>query len=223
MSKFAVIFAIALGFAIVSTAFAGAQLVSAPTAQNTVSSTPTVPPPSNASAQFGPGILNNVGGVYSLSSNEAHPHSILQMIFQYFGEGSLALAPGSWIFVGGLWIWRGRMKSRWEALGFDSEVFELFVRMRGGKTRVKLLNSLLIPKDRFQLAQELGLDWKAVDRQVVMLNKYGFVREQTAYGRVRIYELTAVGKLLLQLLQNLDKEESGEAVMRMAEIPQSEV
>ena len=115
------------------------------------------------------------------------------------------------------------MKSRWEALGFDSEVFELFVRMRGGKTRVKLLNSLLIPKDRFQLAQELGLDWKAVDRHVVMLNKYGFVHEQAAYGRVRIYELTAVGKLLLQLLQNLDQEESGEAVLRMAEIPQPEV
>ena len=89
------------------------------------------------------------------------------------------------------------MKSRWEALGFDSEVFELFVRMRGGKTRVKLLNSLLIPKDRFQLAQELGLDWKAVDRHVMMLNKFGFVHEQTAYGRVRIYELTSVGKMLL--------------------------
>jgi len=213
LSKFAVIFAIALGLAIVSTAFAGIQLVSSPTAQNT----------SSGGLQFGAGVPSNSGGFYSLSTNEAHPHSILGMVFQYFGEGSLALAPGSWVFVGGLWIWRGRMKSRWEALGFDSEVFELFVRMRGGKTRVKLLNSLLIPKDRFQLAQELGLDWKAVDRHVVMLNKYGFVREQTAYGRVRIYELTAVGKLLLQLLQNLDQEESGEAVLRMAEIPQPEV
>ena len=126
-----------------------------------------------------------MGGVYgTLSSNAAHSHSILEMVLQFFGDRSLALAPGSWIFVGGLWIWRGRMKSRWEALGFDSEVFELFVRMRGGKTRVKLLNSLLIPKDRFQLAQELGLDWKGVDRHVVMLNKYGFVHEQAAYGRV---------------------------------------
>ena len=226
MSKFAVIFAIALGFAIVSTVIAGAQLVSSPTAQYSDASTSNVPNSSNASAQFqeGSGIASNgVGGVYTLPSNAAHSHSILEMVFQFFGGGSFALAPGSWIFVGGLWIWRGRMKSRWEALGFDSEVFELFVRMRGGKTRVKLLNSLLIPKDRFQLAQELGLDWKGVDRHVVMLNKYGFVHEQAAYGRVRIYELTAVGKLLLQLLQNLDREESGEAVLHMAEIPQPEV
>lgn len=193
MSKFAVIFAIALGLAIVSTAFAGMQLVSSRTAQNTSSGSPP----------FGATGPSKSGG--------------------YFGEGSLALAPGSWVLVGGLWIWRGRMKSRWEALGFDSEVFELFVRMKGGKTRVKLLNSLLIPKDRFQLAKELGLDWKAVDRHVVMLNKYGFVHEQAAYGRVRIYELTPVGKLLLQLLQNLDEEESGDAILRIAEIPQPDV
>jgi predicted ArsR family transcriptional regulator len=103
------------------------------------------------------------------------------------------------------------MKSRWEALGFDSEVFELFVRMRGGKTRVKLLNSLLIPKDRFQLAQELGLDWKAVDRHMAMLDKYGFVHEQASFGRVRIYELTTVGKMLLKLLQNLNEQDGEDA------------
>ena len=208
MSKFAVIFAVALGIAIISTTFAGLQLVASPAAQ---------------SIAFGPGVANNVWGAYSPTSNQAQPNSILAMIFQYFGDRSLAIAPSSWVLVGGLWIWRGRMKSRWEALGFDSEVFELFVRMRGGKTRVKLLNSLLIPKDRFQLAQELGLDWKAVDRHVVMLNKFGFIHEQTAYGRVRIYELTSVGKLLLQLLQNLDQEERGEAAVHMAEIPQPEL
>jgi len=188
MSKFAVVFAIALGLAIVSTAFAGLQVVS---------------------SQTSAGVLSNGGGPPSLSTYQTHPQSILGMVFQFFGDRSLALAPCSWVFVGGLWIWRGRMKSRWEALGFDSEVFELFVRMRGGKTRVKLLNSLLIPKDRFQLAKELGLDWKAVDRQVMMLNKFGFVCEQKAYGRVRIYELTSVGKMLLRLFQNLNEEENG--------------
>ena len=224
MSRFSVVFAVALGFAVLSTALAGIQLIYPSGAQSVVATAaaPTVSASSGAGMQFGAGVPGNGSSLNALST-AAHPLSVPGMILQFFGDRSLALAPGSWIFVGGLWIWRGRMKSRWEALGFDSEVFELFVRMRGGKTRVKLLNSLLIPKDRFQLAQELGLDWKAVDRHVVMLNKYGFVHEQAAYGRVRIYELTAVGKLLLQLLQNLDKEESGEAVMRMAEIPQSEV
>ena len=202
MSKFGVVFAMALGLAIVSSAVVGMQLVSAPSGSGGGASTLT-----NGGGEPGRGV-----------STEAHSNSILGMVFQYFGEGSFALAPGSWIFVGGLWIWRGRMKSRWEALGFDSEVFELFVRMRGGKTRVKLLNSLMIPKDRFELAKELGLDWKAVDRHVMMLDKYGFVHEQKAYGRVRIYELTSVGKMLLQLLQNLNEEERADNIPDLPEL-----
>ena len=202
MSKFGVVFAMALGLAIVSSAVVGMQLISAQSGSGGNASTLT-----NAGGEFGAGVSSNSGGHYSLPSSEARPSSILGMIFQFFGQTSLALAPGSWAFVGGLWIWRGKMKSRWESLGFDSEVFELFVRMRGGKTRVKLLNSLLIPKDRFQLANELGLDWKAVDRHMSMLDKCGFVREQAAFGRVRIYELTTMGKMLLKLLQNLNEEE----------------
>jgi len=225
LSRFAVLFAVALAFAVVSTAFAGAQLLStpSPSVQNTLSATSGVPAASNSSATFSDAAGLSSGNGVTYSTVGGHSPSIPALMLQFFGDRSFALAPGSWIFVGGLWIWRGRMKSRWEALGFDSEVFELFVRMRGGKTRVKLLNSLLIPKDRFQLAQELGLDWKAVDRHVVMLNKFGFIHEQTAYGRVRIYELTSVGKLLLQLLQNLDQEERGEAAVHMAEIPQPEL
>jgi len=202
LSKFGVVFAMALGLAIVSSAVVGMQLVSAPSGSGGGASTLT-----NGGGEPGRGV-----------STEAHSNSILGMVFQYFGEDSFALAPGSWIFVGGLWIWRGRMKSRWEALGFDSEVFELFVRMRGGKTRVKLLNSLMIPKDRFELAKELGLDWKAVDRHVMMLDKYGFVHEQKAYGRVRIYELTSVGKMLLQLLQNLNEEERADNIPDLPEL-----
>ncbi len=218
MSRFAVVFAVALGFAIVSTGFAGAQLLSPshPATQNALTSLSTTTAPSNSTSGFheAPGVTySTVGGP---------SHSIASLILQFFGDRSLAIAPGSWVLVGGLWIWRGRMKSRWEALGFDSEVFELFVRMRGGKTRVKLLNSLLIPKDRFQLAHELGMDWKAVDRHMAMLDKFGFVHEQAVYGRVRIYELTSMGKLLLQLYQSLTEEENGTAVTPLAEIPQPE-
>jgi predicted transcriptional regulator len=131
-----------------------------------------------------------------------------QRILAFFEGRSPILAPTSWVLVGGLWIWRGRMKSRWEASGFESDIFQLFVRMKGGATRIKLLNSLSNPKDRFQLAQELGLDWKAVDYQVELLRKHGFVKQWKAYGKVRMYEVTPMGKKLLELLTDLESKPS---------------
>jgi predicted transcriptional regulator len=110
-----------------------------------------------------------------------------------------------------MWIWRGRMKSRWSDLGFDADVFGLFVKMKGGKTRIKLLDALSLPKDRLQLAQELGMDWKGVDRHLELLKKYGFVQDKVAYGKVRMYELTPVGASLLKLFQELSREEQREA------------
>lgn len=62
--------------------------------------------------------------------------------------------------------------------------------------------ALSAPKDRLQLAQELGLDWKAIDYQVRRLNKQEFVREQSAYGKVKVYELTETGKQLLLLFED---------------------
>lgn len=108
--------------------------------------------------------------------------------------------------MGGVWIWRGRVRSRWESLGFDSGLFDLFMKMKGAKTRVSLLDSLSKPKDRFQLAQELGLDWKAVDYHIVLLNRYGLVHEDHAFGNVKIYQLTKQGEMLLQLLKDFNKD-----------------
>jgi predicted transcriptional regulator len=100
------------------------------------------------------------------------------------------------------------MKSIWQASGFESDIFQLFVKMKGGNTRVRLLNSLSVPKDRFQLAQELDLDWKAVDYQVELLRKHGFIRQWKAYGKVRMYEITPMGKKLLELLGDLEQRQS---------------
>ncbi|MDA4132520.1 MAG: hypothetical protein OK454_05260 [Thaumarchaeota archaeon] len=109
-----------------------------------------------------------------------------------------------------MWIWRGRMRSKWTDLGFDSDVFTLFVRMKGAKTRIRLLDALSVPKDRLQLAEELGLDWKSVDRHVAVMKKYGFLDDKVAYGRVRMYQLTPVGMSLLKLLQELSREDRRE-------------
>ena len=87
------------------------------------------------------------------------PHSRppTQPAFQFLLANSPALSTASWALVGGVWIWRGRMKSRWESLGFDSGIFDLFIKMKGAKTRMNLLDSLSMPKDRLQLARELGV------------------------------------------------------------------
>jgi hypothetical protein len=118
---------------------------------------------------------------------------------------SLFLAPVSWVLVGGAWIWRGRVRSRYTEMGFGSDVFELFMKMKGGATRIRVLNKLNTPKDRLQLAEELGVDWKTVDRHVQILNRYGFVREQAAYGTVRLYEVTPMGRMLLNLFEDLER------------------
>jgi hypothetical protein len=118
---------------------------------------------------------------------------------------SLLLAPVCWIVLGGMWVWRGRVRARYSEMGFGSDVFELFMKMKGGATRIKVLNTLATPKDRLQLAEELGVDWKTVDRHVQILHKYGFVTEQAAYGTVRLYQVTPMGKMLLNLFDDLER------------------
>ena len=107
-------------------------------------------------------------------------------------------------------IWRGRVKTRWESLGFNHDVFEMFMRMRGAGTRLDLMEVLSRPMDRLQLARELSIDWKAVDHHVVLLNRYGLVREDHIVGRVRMYRRTTLGESLLRLLKESDMGTEGE-------------
>jgi len=70
-----------------------------------------------------------------------------------------------------------------------------------------MLKSLSLPKDRNQLASELGMDWKGIDRHTKILSKYGLLEEEAAYGKVVIFRLTAAGHSLLQLLEDLGQED----------------
>jgi len=136
--------------------------------------------------------------------NLAIPAAIALACLLIHLSDSSGLSTTSWAMVGGLWIWRGRVRSRWESMGFDSQMFQLFMRMRRARTRSNLLHALSSPKDRLQLAHELGLDWSAVDYHVVLLNKHGLVKEDFAFGRVRMYRLTNLGESLLRLLGEFD-------------------
>ena len=73
------------------------------------------------------------------------------------------------------------------------------MKRKGGPTRVHLLRKLSTPKDRFQLAKDLDLDWKVVDQHMRILRRQGFVQEQVAYGRVKLFTLTSSGKELLDV------------------------
>jgi hypothetical protein len=96
-------------------------------------------------------------------------------------------------------IWKGLMKSKWTESGLCCGVFELLLRMKGGETRIKLLRSLLKPKNKLQLARELGIDWKAVDSHIIKLLQYSLVQEVMAVGTCRVYSITQKGRRALEL------------------------
>jgi hypothetical protein len=131
-----------------------------------------------------------------------------QVLVQGFLDQSFVIAPTSWVLVCGIWIWRGRIRTKWNSSGFTQEAFDLLVKMKGGPTRMKLLQALNAPKDRSQLAQELKLDWKAVDRHVQLLQRYNFIKQDSAYGQIILYTITPDGDRLLHLMQELDAESS---------------
>lgn len=132
-----------------------------------------------------------------------------ESLFISFENYSPILAPFSWFLIVGALIWRGRLKLSWTRLGFDSGAFDLFVKMRGASTRLRLLHALLeTPKNRLQLADELGLSWKAVDRQIHIMSKYQLIVREMVYGRnVEFYSLTLMGKTMLSLLSELEESE----------------
>ena len=96
----------------------------------------------------------------------------------------------------------------WLKLEFDQDTFKLLIKMRGAPTRIKVLQSLLVsPKDRAQLAEELGLDWKAIDRHIDVLERYNIVKESSTHGTAKFYELTPSGNMLLKLMEEVGEDE----------------
>lgn len=85
-------------------------------------------------------------------------------------------------------------------MGFGSDVFDLMMGMRGAGSRISLMQSMESPKHRLELSELTGIDWKEVDRQLFVLEKYGFVKVYAQSGTVKLYQVTEQGKLLLNLV-----------------------
>jgi len=118
---------------------------------------------------------------------------------QYYGYAALV----SWAAFAGAIIWRGHVRSVWGRSRFSYDTFRLLVKMRGGQTRLRLMHSLDTPKNKLQLATAMGLDWKAVDKHVQVLERNGLIQATTTSGTATFYEITDKGKRLLQLLEEL--------------------
>lgn len=129
-------------------------------------------------------------------------------LLQTLVKQSPFLASGGWGLVAIATLWYQRTTSTWRKMGFESDVFQLLMRTKGGPTRIRLLRSLTTPKNKLELSRELGCDWNVIDRHVRILFKYGMIESATAYGNVKIYQLTGTGKKLLQLIEELQETET---------------
>jgi DNA-binding HxlR family transcriptional regulator len=90
--------------------------------------------------------------------------------------------------------------------GFDKNVYDLMVKMRGSGSRLSILQGLVeAPRHRNQLSEITGIDWKEVDRQVGLLERYGFVSVNAQAGPIKEYKLTEQGRLLVKLMDELGK------------------
>lgn len=117
----------------------------------------------------------------------------------YYGFTALI----SWTVFGATLIWRGHVRSVWGKSRFSYDTFRLLVKMRGAQTRLKLMRSLNQPRNKLQLANALGIDWKAVDKHVQVLEKNRLIQATSTSGTATFYEVTEKGRNLIQLLDEL--------------------
>ena len=126
--------------------------------------------------------------------------------------GPVQLAVGAAALTGalGMLAFKGYVRRVWSRNYFDYDVFRLVVRMRGASTRQRILRQLVQPMNRHQLARELGIDWKSVDRHVDLLLRHGLI-EDVEGSAERAYRLSERGKRLLELLEEMAEIERGDS------------
>jgi len=89
-------------------------------------------------------------------------------------------------------------------MGFDGDVYNLMIGMRGSSSRLALLESMETPRHRLELSEITGIDWKEVDRQVAVLEKFGLVKVHAQSGTMRLFQITEQGKVIIKLVEELN-------------------
>jgi DNA-binding transcriptional ArsR family regulator len=151
-------------------------------------------------------------------SQEAQPEMLMVIttdsaVSDPLQDSAPVILPITWGAVAGTLIWRGKVRSQWHRQGYDYDTFRLVAKMRGSATRVELLNAITeTPKNKLQLAKELGVDWKTVDNHIEMLLKNGLVEEKMSIGTSRYYGATKnAGRILLLLSSDASAAEDPES------------
>jgi predicted transcriptional regulator len=166
---------------------------------------PLVPSPV-AQTQFANATAATTTTLFSTTSSArgyaANPNPLMPSTLNYYTFTALV----SWTVFGAALMWRGHVRSVWGRSRFSYDTFRLLVKMRGAQTRLKLMHSLNPPKNKLQLATALGIDWKAVDRHVQVLERNGLVQTASTNGTATYYEVTEKGRSLLQVLEQLNAD-----------------
>lgn len=120
---------------------------------------------------------------------------------------SFSVSAGSWLIVALALYWKGYVRRIWRLNGLDQEWFGLLVRMRGSRARQRLLRSLGVQRNRFQLAKELKMHWKAVHRHITILQQNGLASEVGRTGRRRLYLATSNAERVMKIIDQLEEQE----------------
>jgi hypothetical protein len=117
------------------------------------------------------------------------------MLPSFFVSNSPLLGTIGWAGVGLVVLERQRKKRSkakrlFAQMGLTGDVYDLMVGMRGRASRFLLLQSLETPRHRLELSEITGIDWKEVDRELSLLEKYGLVLVYAQSGRVKLYQTT---------------------------------
>lgn len=134
------------------------------------------------------------------------PSNVPQVVFRSLPfVASLAWA----VFVATL-VWKGKVRRIWRKKGHDYDIFRLLVRMRGSNARIMILKSLSTePKNKLQLAREIGMDWQSINDHMNTLLNYSLVKEVGTSGRAKYFSITDKGTELLQLINDGFADASG--------------
>jgi DNA-binding HxlR family transcriptional regulator len=127
----------------------------------------------------------------------------------FFWAYSPHLSVITWGVIGATMLYGRSGRGIFARKGFEGDVYDLMVKMRGSSSRLSLLKSLEEPKHRLELAEVTGIDWKEVDRQLKVLENYGLARVSAQSGAVKLYQITEQGRVLLKLINDLSHEGPG--------------
>lgn len=130
-----------------------------------------------------------------------HSNSLSSFVIILY-EKSPYISPVAWALFLLALFYKGKTKSLWYKNGYDYDIFKMLVKMRGGPARIKILQSLLLPKNTLQLAKELDFDWRSADSHVNILLRHDLIKEMVSIGTSKYFIITKKGENILTLINN---------------------